>query len=914
MSQVLSIHCFLFLFVVGTVETQRQLMTAPRSTTLIDFWTMKNGFTSEKNLGTLTNESNIKTATGPFGIENTALGVINNDRLFELVGGGPGEKNYHSQFTLSFFIFLDTNFHAYNATAFFEMFESGDTGSCLVCVNLENTTTLGVGLKNSASIMIPVEIVQTGSWHFFAFTANLNAMVIYHSDESSQFTSITPFSHFTPTRPVPPTESQVLYVGSYKNVNNPRPLRPQNLMSCAMLWPRMLTSIEVGFLPTSCQSAHESGNGFVYPLPDVPRNIGNILYFNPLASGINQTMIEDIAKYQPTIGIDVNSTNVAILDQCQSCASPSDVGSMNPFGFTSIAKTNNPNGIISNSYVQFGDDEIGEFSISFYFKRNTEQPKTMLVLSNTNYSQRIEVSCQGSNDIVVTLFINKRLINSAFASGQCVGDKVLAIVIAGGNISMYNVGTGFDSIATEMALTGDVSGWSIIFNGPTLLQIGGGFDNAGLLNTIGEGNEMACVFVYNHPLPVTKLTFPETCRFIVTGQQLTTTSSTTTTTPDSTATTTLTKDDTLLSGPLQDQIPMADFSSTQPLTLEDVMKECDHFLANLAAPPNNNQSTMVDFAFHVSFLHEINTVTEIISVGGSLLMHWTVTTCLFNQSTIFSEQGQRPLYVASTKHVWVPNVRFQSSATSNIYMKGDDFGDDLTAQISFNGTNQVIDFWYLLQGKFDSFCPLNLALFPLDHQTCTIWFELTRPSSLVTFNENKLIFKWDASDANEWNKDSTDEMVVKRKFGGKVHQGVHFQVSLHRNSNYYLLYIIVPIFLLGIVDLATFLMPAQEPDRATLTITVLLALYFLQLDVLNRLPVIKSNVLLGDYVMKMTIFTMAVAVGQMFLLFILTISDANQKICSKRVTIIRLIDTAFVAIAIVAFIAIHVTLAAEAGM
>ena len=112
--------------------------------------------------------------------------------------------------------------------------------------------------------------------------------------------------------------------------------------------------------------------------------------------------------------------------------------------------------------------------------------------------------------------------------------------------------------------------------------------------------------------------------------------------------------------------------------------------------------------------------------------------------------------------------------------------------------------------------------------------------------------------------------------------------------------------ILGLVELASFLIPANDSNRPMLSITVLLAMYFSQNEVLLRLPITKGDVLLGSYVLQMSIFTSTVAITQLVMLFIATTFNVGKKVCcNKKMAIVRFLDFIIFLTALTAFGAIH---------
>ena len=344
--------------------------------------------------------------------------------------------------------------------------------------------------------------------------------------------------------------------------------------------------------------------------------------------------------------------------------------------------------------------------------------------------------------------------------------------------------------------------------------------------------------------------------------------------------------------PVWEVIPRVEISSTEVIPVDQVQQLCHDFDAKRSVPPNRNQTNKLELFFQVKTLHNVDTVGEKISLGGLMLLHWKVDTCSINDATIFSQFGYQELYMATPEEVWIPKLKFISSADSNIYMKGDHVGYDFLVQSSQQGENQVLDFWYLIYGKFDSTCSMELTKFPLDQQKCTLEFQTTVPRALLQVDKEKLYFSWAAPANNEWKAETKlmKSRVHPIGFGGRDVEKIEFDIVVSRVPDYYILYLAVPVFILGLVVLSSFFLPANDSNRPILSVTVLLAMYFAQNEVLSRLPVTKGDVLLGSYVLQMAIFTAAIAIVQLFVLFVATSFIFDKKACGNKFGIIRLLD------------------------
>ena len=320
--------------------------------------------------------------------------------------------------------------------------------------------------------------------------------------------------------------------------------------------------------------------------------------------------------------------------------------------------------------------------------------------------------------------------------------------------------------------------------------------------------------------------------------------------------------------------------------------------------------------FQIDQLQTVDTLNQMISVGGMLMLHWQVDTCNANSSTIFTERGRQPIYVASATEVWTPKLKFLSSADYNVFMQGKLFGEGMTAHLTYSGGKQILDFWYLIYGKFDTSCNMVLSKFPFDQQKCTLIFQPTIFNQLLNIKQENVRYYWKAGSNGEWNVefDKLKYRVQPIRYNGGSYDTVFFDIVVTRSSNYYMMYLALPVFILGLVVLVSFLLPVNETNRPLLTVTVLLALYFAQNEVLARLPVIDDNIVFGSYILQMSAFAASVAMLQLVLIFINnTISLFSRKLCKGKIQLIQILNLAIAVAAIFVFVVIHINALATIG-
>ena len=793
-----------------------------------DFAASVNGFSGVASLA-------LREATGPF--SHTAAAFTNDSYLCQKTGTDL-DADILVDFTISFYLHLDPSLQK---AGLFEIHDSTDSTGCYFCGAIKTTT--GTDRSSEGSHFFEIEWrlptqapmvidfvfnVNSPKYHFFAISANYYSYSIYHYIVGEDNGPQLAWNGFTEERKgLNSSSNQILTIGQFKKHEDPKLQMPASndfRVFCVAIYNERLTTMEINQLPTVCQSLGQT------PVNEPITSIKNLKYFNPLYSLNSLSMVES-AFYLPVFG--TQSTSHYQIDfpcdssQCVMNSQPSDRTFNTIFDFPALEI---PEGLVAGNYVPFTEPITNTFTIAFYLHLNPNNQAndgvlhnifTMVYYNGSQFPIRMSffyfntnttaLEIQQSGGAIQMLFNDLVLSEHNFIAFNCHPTDGIHVY----NIDLVSPGQPFVEIFS--------SSQTIAFPFKhSMFTIGGGaLDESGEFLPNIWPNYMSCVFVYDTDFTienkirnlmqfcdnwvgaydfVTTTTTTTAATTTTTIAESTTTAGTEDGTPTITDSTTTTNDDSILvpnsdgsvstsTTPIWKAIPQVEITSTRITPIEKVQKECHDFDAKESAPPNRNQSTKVDLYFQVETLHYVDTVGETISIGGLLLMHWKVDTCSINDKTIFSSLGRQELLVASPDEVWTPKFKFTSSATSNIYMKGNDIGYDFMVHAFEKDGNQVLDFWYLIYGKFDSKCSMQLTQFPLDQQKCTLSFQTTAPEALVDVQSKKLYFSWAAGDNNEWKTD-TQEMksrVYSVNFGGRNVQRVEFDLVVSRIPNYYLL-------------------------------------------------------------------------------------------------------------------------------
>ena len=175
---------------------------------------------------------------------------------------------------------------------------------------------------------------------------------------------------------------------------------------------------------------------------------------------------------------------------------------------------------------------------------------------------------------------------------------------------------------------------------------------------------------------------------------------------------------------------------------------------------------------------------------------------------------------------------------------------------------------------FDTKCDINVKYFPFDQQTCNIiisnWnapvkeiaLELTE--EVTSFVNDDTLGEWTLIEA----KAKLDEIYANT---------AKISFMMKRNSNHYVISIVVPIILMNFLKLYTFLIPVDSGEKIGFSVTVFLA-YAVILTVIGaELPKVSGSLLAGYLLFEISMSGLVV----LFACFLVRLHSCEEPVPKK---------------------------------
>ena len=301
--------------------------------------------------------------------------------------------------------------------------------------------------------------------------------------------------------------------------------------------------------------------------------------------------------------------------------------------------------------------------------------------------------------------------------------------------------------------------------------------------------------------------------------------------------------------------------------IADILANCPNIQPERLSPLANytdggsDQKVEVDIQFLPKFI-DIMEVEESIALSGLLKITWVV------ECESRNLQRFRHINLGSVRtegccrfsDVWLPPV-FHDNAKSNFAIM-DGYDHDLVIKpVSGENGKVLLHFSWYRFGIFAAECPMEMANFPFDSQTCSFTFS-PKFSHIGTIAFRRVV------NVNKINMESTDswELIESSvNIVDLVEVGdrgtAEFSYTFKRKHNYFVNNILLPAFGLGFLgEIAAFALPADSPDRPTFSVTVLISLTYIHGIVLSSIPKTTESVFINDFTLMHGIHSLIISV------------------------------------------------------
>ncbi|OWF39438.1 Acetylcholine receptor subunit alpha-type unc-38 [Mizuhopecten yessoensis] len=262
--------------------------------------------------------------------------------------------------------------------------------------------------------------------------------------------------------------------------------------------------------------------------------------------------------------------------------------------------------------------------------------------------------------------------------------------------------------------------------------------------------------------------------------------------------------------------------------------------------PTTDQTSALQLSINL-FLVSIIDIDEVkgkLTATAYLELKWTDEHMIWS-STKFN--GVNILYIPQND-IWKPDI-----ALSNGFNSKTQLGDDLILVI-VESSGELTWFPYEV---LTTTCYIDVSNFPFDTQTCDIAFDVwVSPESAVNVEVGDQGINLESCyDNEEWEILSTSSRKEIAPVDGST---VRFAITMKRRPEYYFYNIVIPVMLMSLLAIFTFVIPIDSGEKLGFGTTVYLALVVFLTIVGDTLPVTSTQSLLSKYILFLVVIGIAI--------------------------------------------------------
>ncbi|XP_060062771.1 acetylcholine receptor subunit beta-type unc-29-like [Ylistrum balloti] len=220
-------------------------------------------------------------------------------------------------------------------------------------------------------------------------------------------------------------------------------------------------------------------------------------------------------------------------------------------------------------------------------------------------------------------------------------------------------------------------------------------------------------------------------------------------------------------------------------------------------------------------LYGINSLNEVqgkLATTAHLTLEWHDAFLTWNKKDF---NNISYIYMPQNE-VWKPDV-----SLNNGFNKLRELGDEVI-QVTIMHTGNIV--WRPFE-VFETNCDIDITKFPFDTQVCKLVFRLWASQPLdVKFELSEPALKMDTyKESSVWDLDSAEVMLQNGN--------VVVLLTLDRRPQYYILSLLCPIILLSLLDIFTFVIPANSGEKLGYSMTAYVAFAVFFTIINSSLPI-----------------------------------------------------------------------------
>lgn len=234
---------------------------------------------------------------------------------------------------------------------------------------------------------------------------------------------------------------------------------------------------------------------------------------------------------------------------------------------------------------------------------------------------------------------------------------------------------------------------------------------------------------------------------------------------------------------------------------------------NVMPRTNRSKPLCVSIEMYLLSIDEIDEKRQTISIRAFLELKWNDAFLSWDRAK-YSNISTISVKVAE---IWTPDIALKLS-----FGKLGELGhEDGNAVVDHTGAVVVWPY-----SSYTVPCKISIAKFPFDEQTCRYLFMpwTNTASALKLRNISGKVTLSRYTESGEWELLYGETSFVSIPYGDDFYDEVSFELSLRRKPLFYVMNVMIPVLCISLLNMFCFLLPSEDGERVTLSISIFLTL------------------------------------------------------------------------------------------
>lgn len=243
---------------------------------------------------------------------------------------------------------------------------------------------------------------------------------------------------------------------------------------------------------------------------------------------------------------------------------------------------------------------------------------------------------------------------------------------------------------------------------------------------------------------------------------------------------------------------------------------------------NDNETVVVKIKHTFKQIIEVDERKELFISNGYSSLRWKDGYLKWDPAKF---NGLTSINISPAK-VWIPDIVLYDEVDS-----GKGFGSHVDQRQNRLSISYKGDIAWGLRTRFVTKCHFDIMYFPFDVQTCSFRYgSWSYEKGRIDISPESEVHIEDKAAHSGWILLEHHSLFITKSYSSVDYESIKFSITFKRKAICTVLNLHLPPFIVGILTLLSFVLPAASGERLALTVTLLLSMIFFIVNISHLIP------------------------------------------------------------------------------